>query len=62
MVQNKGTLLLGDTGIRSVSVWDVLLWQSVSRRVAKEEGMYKYEFDVPEAWRNKHISLVLRLR
>jgi len=26
--------------------------------VAKEKGMYKYEFDVPESWRGKQISIV----
>jgi beta-galactosidase/beta-glucuronidase len=26
--------------------------------VANEKGMYKYEFDVPEAWRNKQVYLV----
>ncbi|HEY6915381.1 MAG TPA: glycoside hydrolase family 2 TIM barrel-domain containing protein [Paludibacter sp.] len=26
--------------------------------VAKEKGMYKYEFDVPEAWRSKQIFIV----
>lgn len=26
--------------------------------VANEKGMYKYEFDVPESWRNKQIFLV----
>lgn len=26
--------------------------------VAKEEGMYKYEFDLPAEWRDKHIGLV----
>ena len=26
--------------------------------VAKEKGMYKYEFDVPEVWRGKQISII----
>lgn len=26
--------------------------------VAAEKGMYKYEFEVPETWREKHISIV----
>jgi beta-galactosidase/beta-glucuronidase len=26
--------------------------------IAKEKGMYKYEFDVPEAWRSKQIYIV----
>ena len=26
--------------------------------VAKEKGMYKYEFDVPETWRDKQIFIV----
>lgn len=26
--------------------------------VANEKGMYKYEFDVPEAWRNKQVYIV----
>ena len=26
--------------------------------IAKEEGRYKYEFEAPEEWRNRHIRLV----
>ena len=58
MDQNRSAFVLELQGFGTYQYGMRWYGKAFPEGVASEKGMYKYEFDVPEAWRTKQVYII----